>query len=153
MTGGRLKRVSNYLEDGTFCFTYGDGLCNVNINKLINFHKDHGCEATITAVQPQGRFGVLQINNDSNRVKTFHEKPQGDGSWINGGFFVLEKSVLNKIEDDDSIWEKRPLELLAKDNQLVSFKHDGFWHPMDTLRDKNYLDKIWDSGEAPWKIW
>ena len=149
-TGGRLKRVGKYL-DGNFCMTYGDGLSSVNIKALIEFHNNHGKLATITAVQPPGRFGSLNIKNDT--VKSFFEKPSGDGGWINGGFFVLNPSVLELIEDDSTIWEQEPLVKLAEMSQLNSFMHDGFWRPMDTLRDKNMLEDLWINKKAPWKNW
>lgn len=149
-TGGRLKRVANYLDDD-FCMTYGDGVGSVDIAASIAFHKKHGKLATMTAVQPPGRFGALEI--DGTTVKSFLEKPQGDGGWINGGFFVLNPKVVDLIEADGTIWERKPLEVLAKDNQLQSFFHSGFWHPMDTLRDKTYLEELWASGKAPWKSW
>lgn len=153
MTGGRLKRVQNYVkEEDAFCFTYGDGLANVDITKLIEFHKQHGKLATLTASRPAGRYGALHIN-DSNFVDNFHEKPDGDGSWINGGFFVLSPKVIETIADDSTSWEKKPLEDLANDGELVAFKHDGFWHAMDTLRDKIYLTELWESQKAPWKVW
>jgi glucose-1-phosphate cytidylyltransferase len=149
-TGGRLKRVADYLDDD-FCMTYGDGVGSVDIAASIAFHKKHGKLATMTAVQPPGRFGALEI--DGTTVKSFLEKPQGDGGWINGGFFVLNPKVVELIEADGTIWERKPLEVLAKDNQLQSFFHSGFWHPMDTLRDKTYLEELWASGKAPWKSW
>ena len=152
LTGGRLKRVSEYLnDDETFCFTYGDGVANINISELVKYHKSEKREATLTAVQPPGRFGSLSF--ERGRVLSFQEKPSGDGKWINGGFFVLEKSVLNLIKGDDSTWEKEPLEILANSGNLSAFKHSGFWHPMDTLRDKTFLNEIWDSGNAPWRTW
>ena len=151
MTGGRLKRVNDFIGDETFCFTYGDGVSNVNIHKLVSFHKRQKTKATLTAVQPPGRFGALDMTK--NLITSFNEKPQGDGSWINGGYFVLEKEVFSLIEDDNTVWERKPLEDLASDNQLSAFKHTGFWHPMDTLRDKIKLEDWWDSGKAPWKVW
>lgn len=152
MTGGRLKRVESYLKDeDIFCFTYGDGVADIDISKLIEFHKSHGKEATLTATFPPGRFGALDIEN--NRVKQFQEKPRGDGALINGGFFVLSPKVIDRVDGDDTIWEQDPLKNLAKDGQLMAYKHEGFWQPMDTLRDKNYLEKLWDSGKAPWKLW
>ena len=152
MTGGRLKRVKNFLKDeDIFCFTYGDGLSNLNINDQIEFHRNHGKLATITAVQPPGRYGAL-ILQDSN-VIGFKEKPPGDGGWINGGFFILSPNVLDLIENDSISWENEPLQELAKLNQLKAFQHRGFWHPMDTLRDKNYLEKLWHSEYPPWKNW
>lgn len=151
MTGGRLKRVSEYVGDNTFCFTYGDGVSNVNISKLISFHKKQKTYATLTAVQPPGRFGALDLSK--NLITSFHEKPQGDGSWINGGFFVLETEIFKLIADDNTVWEREPLEELASQNQLSAYKHTGFWQPMDTLRDKMKLEDLWDLGKAPWKIW
>ncbi len=151
MTGGRLKRVSKYLDDEDFCFTYGDGVGDINISELIDFHKSHGRLASLTGMQPPGRFGVLNLDGD--RVTHFEEKPHGDGAWINAGFFVLSPKVINLIDDDNTIWEKEPLEKLANDEQLSAFLHTGFWHPMDTLRDKNYLEDLWQSGKAPWKVW
>lgn len=147
-TGGRLKRIAQHI-DGTFCFTYGDGLSNVDIHALLAFHREQGTKATLTAVQPPGRFGVLDFEQD--KISAFHEKPAGDGGWINGGFFVLEPEVLARIEGDDTAWERGPLEGLARDGQLSAFKHRGFWQPMDTLRDKLYLEQLWASGNAPWK--
>jgi len=151
MTGGRLKRVQPYVQDEEFCFTYGDGLANVNIRDLIAFHQRHGLLATVTAVQPPGRFGALDIADD--KVLAFKEKPQGDGGWINGGFFVLSPKVFDYIDGDETVWEQDPLERLAAAGQLGVYLHRGFWHPMDTLRDKNYLEGLWSSGEAPWKMW
>ncbi|HEX8550137.1 MAG TPA: glucose-1-phosphate cytidylyltransferase [Abditibacteriaceae bacterium] len=150
MTGGRLKRVADYLGD-TFCCTYGDGVGDVDITSLIEFHKAQKCLATITAAQPPGRFGRLDI--DETRVRSIQEKPVGDGNWINGGFFVLEKRALDFIEGDETLWEKEPLETLAAQNQLAVWKHSGFWQPMDTLRDKVLLEELWESGKAPWKNW
>ena len=151
MTGGRLKRVREHLDGGTFGFTYGDGVSDVNIKELVAFHKKHGRKATLTAVQPPGRFGAIDIAG--NTVHRFHEKPQGEGGWVNGGFFVLEPSVLDHIQGDDTIFERGPLENLASENQLQAFKHEGFWQPMDTLRDKQLLDDLWSRGKAPWKTW
>jgi len=151
LTGGRLKRVRDYIGDETFCFTYGDGVGDVNIGELVAFHKREGRQATVTGVQLPGRFGALDI--EGNRVRSFQEKPDGDGSWINGGFFVLEPSVIDLIEADSTIWERKPLETLAKSNQLSLYKHHGFWQPMDTLRDKVLLEELWSSGKAPWKTW
>jgi glucose-1-phosphate cytidylyltransferase len=153
MTGGRLRRVADYLDGGSFCFTYGDGVGDVDITRLIAFHKSHGREATLTAVTPPGRYGALALDADDG-VAHFQEKPEGDGSWINGGFFVLERSVLARIDQGDAtIWERGPLEGLAADKQLMAFRHDGFWRPMDTLRDKVQLEEMWESGKAPWKTW
>jgi len=150
MTGGRLKRVKDYLES-TFCFTYGDGLGDIDLSKLIKFHKEKNTIATVTSVQPPGRFGLLNIEGD--KISKFLEKPSGDGNWINGGFFVLEPKVFDYLEDDSTIWEREPLEKLAKVGQLSVYKHTNFWQPLDTLRDKDYLEKLWASGKAPWKIW
>ena len=151
MTGGRLKKVKSFVGDETFCFTYGDGISNVNISKLIEFHKNNKTIATVTAVQPPGRFGTLDISG--NKITKFKEKPAGDGNWINGGYFVLEPSVFDYLKDDITVWEREPLERLAKENQLSAFKHNGFWQPLDTLRDKNYLEELWGSDKADWKIW
>jgi len=151
MTGGRLKRVQEYVGQETFCFTYGDGVGDIDIGKLITFHQSQGTLATLTAVQPPGRFGALELHK--NRVLSFREKPQGDRSWINGGFFVLEPEVFDFIRDDSTVWEREPLEQLAKSEQLSAYRHKGFWQPMDTLRDKIKLEQLWDSGNAPWKVW
>ena len=152
MTGGRLKRIYNYIRDEeNFCFTYGDGLSDINILDLISFHKKIGLLATLSAVYPSGRFGALDIH--LNKVTTFNEKPRGDGGLINGGFFVLSPAVLKLIKDDATIWEKEPLENLSNNGQLASYKHTGFWYAMDTLKDKNYLENLWSSGNAPWKKW
>jgi glucose-1-phosphate cytidylyltransferase len=150
-TGGRLKRVRGYLGNEPFCFTYGDGLADVDVGALVKFHRAHGKLATITAVQPPGRYGALQIEKEF--VRDFHEKPLGDGAWINGGFFVLDPEVVDRIPDDASIWEREPMESLTRDGQLAAFKHDGFWRPMDTLRDKSQLEELWQNGKAPWKVW
>jgi len=152
LTGGRIKRIQKYIDNQTFMLTYGDGVSNVNINRLLKYHKAKGKYATVTAVQPYGRFGALTIKDD-NRISSFMEKPSGDGNWINGGFFVLESEIFDYIEGDNTTWERAPLENLAKDNQLVAFKHSGFWRPMDTLRDKNELEYLWNSGKCEWKIW
>ena len=152
LTGGRLKRVKDYIhEDEEFCFTYGDGLSNVNIKKLIDFHQSKGKLATITAVQPPGRYGSLDIKDDL--VGQFIEKPKGDGGWINGGSFVLSSKCLDYIDGDQTSWEAEPLEGLARDSELAAFIHKGFWQPMDTLREKNLLEDLWESGKAPWKNW
>ncbi|MGV6806948.1 MAG: glucose-1-phosphate cytidylyltransferase [bacterium] len=153
MTGGRLQRVSPYLDDEAFCFTYGDGVSDVNISELVNFHKSQGNLATLTAVQPPGRFGAFQLGSQSNKVPSFQEKPDGDGAWVNSGFFVLEPGVLDYIEGDSTVWEKGPLENLAEQGELNAFRHHGFWQPMDTLRDKHVLDDLWSGGNAPWKTW
>tara|TARA_B110000503_G_scaffold11064_1_gene15034 strand:- start:224 stop:997 length:774 start_codon:yes stop_codon:yes gene_type:complete len=152
MTGGRIKRIKDYLEDEeSFCLTYGDGVANINITELINFHKNHGKLATLSSVFPPARFGSIDIEND--QVKKFTEKPRGDGALINGGFFVLNTSVIDQIEGNNTIWEQEPLNNLANKGELMAFKHDGFWQPMDTLRDKNYLEELWSSNKAPWKLW
>ena len=153
MTGGRLKRVHSFVKDEKqFCFTYGDGVGDINISELINYHKSHGKEATLTATRPPGRYGALNITS-SGLVDYFLEKPEGDTSWINGGFFVLSPKVIDRIHGDDTSWEGEPLNSLSTDGQLAAFKHDGFWQPMDTLREKNLLNKLWSSGKAPWKSW
>jgi len=153
MTGGRLKRVRDYIKDeSAFCFTYGDGVSDVNITNLIEFHKQQGKLATLTATRPPGRYGALKIKDDCN-VENFQEKPDGDGSWINGGFFVLSPKVIDRIIDDDISWENEPLTSLAHDGELTAFKHNGFWQPMDTLREKNVLEDLWQNGIAPWKVW
>jgi glucose-1-phosphate cytidylyltransferase len=150
-TGGRLKRVSSYLDDDTFCFTYGDGVSNVDVSASIAFHRKQQTLATVCAVQPPGRFGALDI--EEGRITRFEEKPSGDGSWINGGFFILERGALDYIDGDESIWERAPLEALARAGQLSAYAHHGFWQPMDTLRDKTKLEDLWRSGLAPWKVW
>ena len=149
-TGGRLLRIKDYIHE-TFCMTYGDGLANIDLKKLINFHKSHGKLATLTAIQPAGRWGALTIKD--KQVKNFNEKPKGDGNWINGGFFILEPDIFNLIEDDKCVWEDGPLNTLAMNSQLMAFKHYNFWSPMDTLRDKNYLEDLWNNGNPPWKLW
>ena len=152
MTGGRLKRVAEYVKDEeAFCFTYGDGVSDVNIAAQLAFHKTHGKRATVTAVQPPGRYGAL--NMDGQSVRGFIEKPQGDGGWINGGFFVLSPSCIDLIADDRTSWEGDPLCTLAAQGDLMAYEHRGFWQPMDTLRDKNYLEELWQSARAPWKVW
>ena len=152
MTGGRIKRVASYLENKPFMLTYGDGVADVDIPKLVESHRRGGKLATVTATQPGGRFGALAISPDSD-VTSFQEKPVGDGSWINGGFFVVEPSVLGRIAGDATLFEKEPLEGLARDGQLHAYQHAGFWQPMDTLRDKTHLEELWKSGKAPWKVW
>ncbi|WP_198120637.1 glucose-1-phosphate cytidylyltransferase [Massilia rhizosphaerae] len=152
MTGGRLKRVRSFIEDDeAFCFTYGDGVADIDIAASLAFHKQHGLLATMTAVQPPGRFGAVEF--DGERLMAFREKPQGDGAWINGGFFVLSPKVLDYIADDATVWEKEPMERLAGEGQLSAFRHTGFWQPMDTLRDKMLLEELWQTGKAPWKVW
>jgi glucose-1-phosphate cytidylyltransferase len=151
MTGGRLKRVQAYVGNETFCMTYGDGVADIDIRKLVAFHKRQKALATVTAVQPPGRFGSLVVADD--RVRKFEEKPHGDGGWINGGFFVLSPKVLDHIKGDSTVWEGTPMESFARQGKLAAYLHRGFWHAMDTLRDKNQLDEMWSKGKAPWKIW
>ncbi len=151
MTGGRLRRVHRYLGDEDFCFTYGDGVSDIDIAATLEFHRRHGKLATITATQPPGRFGALEFQGHA--VQSFLEKPQGDGGWINGGFFVLSPKVIDYIHDDSTVWEKEPLERLANGGELQAYFHHGFWQPMDTLRDKQHLEKLWQEGKAPWKLW
>jgi glucose-1-phosphate cytidylyltransferase len=150
-TGGRLRRVLGYVGDEDFCFTYGDGVSDVDVGRLVAHHRERGALATVTAVQPPGRYGALQIEGD--RIRDFEEKPDGDGAWINGGFFVLSPRVGDYIDRDATVWEREPLERLARDGQLASFRHTGFWHAVDTLRDKNHLEDLWQAGDAPWKTW
>ncbi|ODS40624.1 glucose-1-phosphate cytidylyltransferase [Candidatus Altiarchaeales archaeon WOR_SM1_SCG] len=150
-TGGRLKRVKDYIGNETFMFTYGDSIADINIDELLKFHKSNGKLATMTSVQPPGRFGAIELNE--NKITSFYEKPAGDNSWVNGGFFVLESEVINYIKNDEAIWERTPLENLAKDGQLMAYKHRGFWKPMDTLRDNRELNSLWNSKKAQWKIW
>jgi glucose-1-phosphate cytidylyltransferase len=151
MTGGRIRRIKEHINNETFMLTYGDGVSNIDLKALVEVHKRNNKQCTVTAVQPQGRFGALEIEGD--QVMRFAEKPKGDGSWINGGFFVCEPEVINYIADDYTIWEKEPMENLAATNNLVSYKHDGFWKPMDTLRDKQDLENLWNTTNAPWKLW
>jgi len=151
LTGGRLKRVQRYLDDEAFCFTYGDGVGDIDLGKLLDFHREHGRLATLTAIQPPGRYGAVLI--DKKRVTSFQEKPAGDGAWVNGGFFVLQPSVIEYIDGDSTSWESGPLAQLAADDQLRAFQHSGFWQAMDTLRDKNHLEELWQSNRAPWKKW
>jgi len=152
MTGGRLRRVADYVRnDEAFCFTYGDGVSDVDIGAAIDFHKTHGKAATLTATYPPGRFGALDIQG--HQIKQFMEKPKGDGAMINGGFFVLSPRVLDYLEDDATVWEQQPLQRLAADGELMAYEHHGFWQPMDTLRDKTYLEELWSAGKAPWKTW
>lgn len=152
MTGGRLKRVENFVRDESeFCFTYGDGLSDVDIGALVRFHRDHGRLATTIAVQPPGRFGALDMSGAA--IKRFEEKPKGEGGWINGGFFVLSPACLGLIRDDSTVWEGRPLQTLAERGEIMGYKHDGFWQPMDTLRDKLHLEALWEGGKAPWRCW
>ena len=152
MTGGRLKRVENYIKDEeAVCLTYGDGVANIDVTKLIEYHNQKKTLATLTAVYPPGRFGALDILG--GKVQTFQEKPKGDGAMINGGFFVISPKVIDLIESDEIVWEKQPMEELAQQGEMSAFEHHGFWQPMDTLRDKNYLEKLWQTGNAPWKVW
>jgi len=151
MTGGRLKKVQKYIEKESFCFTYGDGVSDINISDLIKFHKERGKLATLTAITPPNKYGVLDLKNDY--VNRFMEKPEGVGTWINGGFFVLEPKVFDYIQNDSTIWERDPLEKLTNENQLSAYKHSGFWYALDTLRDKNYLENLWANNKAPWKTW
>lgn len=153
MTGGRLKRVRDHIGNETFCCTYGDGLSNVNINDVIAFHKQENTLATLTATQPPGRFGAIHLGSEETKISSFREKPDGDGAWVNGGFFVLEPEVLDFIEGDSTVWEQEPLTLLAQKGELSAYKHTGFWHPMDSLRDQKVLEELWSNGKAPWKIW
>ena len=153
MTGGRLKRILPYVQnEEMFCFTYGDGVSDVNISNLIEFHRRHGKAVTLTATQPTGKFGALEIGNDG-LITEFMEKPRGDGRWVNGGFFVLSPRVVDYIEDDNTSWEREPIEQLSREGQVVAFRHDGFWQPMDTMHDKNLLEGQWSTGNAPWKVW
>ena len=152
MTGGRIKKIRDYIGSETFCLTYGDGVSDVNISDLVNFHNNHGKIGTVTAVSPPGRFGALKLD-ETHTVSGFHEKPLGDGGRINGGFFVLNPDIFGLISDDTTVFEREPLEVLASRRELAAYQHDGFWHPMDTLRDKSYLETLWASGNAPWKVW
>jgi glucose-1-phosphate cytidylyltransferase len=152
MTGGRLKRVRDYVGGETFCMTYGDGVSDVDVGAVVRFHRERRTLATVTAIQPAARFGALDIAAD-DRVRAFEEKPKGDKTWINGGFFVLEPGVIDYVEGDATIWERTPLERLAREGQLSAFRHEGFWSAVDTLRDKNHLEELWASGRPPWKVW
>lgn len=153
MTGGRLRRVREYLDDETFCFTYGDGVGDIDIGRLISFHRDEKVLATMTAVKPPGRFGAISLEPGQRRIDAFREKPRGDGTFINGGFFVLEPGAIDYIAGDDTTWERQPLEALARSGNLAAYAHEGFWQPMDTLRDRKLLEDLWASGSAPWKVW
>ena len=153
MTGGRLKRVKEYIGDETFCLTYGDGVTDLNINELVDFHRKQKTLATLTAVQPPGRFGAFNLDRNQDKIPTFKEKPQGDSAWVNGGFFVLEPGVMDYIAGDTTVWEREPVEKLASDGMLSAYRHHGFWQPMDTLRDKMHLERLWASGNPPWKVW
>jgi glucose-1-phosphate cytidylyltransferase len=152
MTGGRLRRVREYLDGETFCLTYGDTLSNVDVGALVNHHREQGALATVTAVQPPGRFGALALAREG-MVGGFHEKPAGDGGWVNGGFFVCEPGVVDYIESDGTVWEQQPLERLAHEGKLAAYRHGGFWHPLDTLRDRMVLEEQWESGSPQWKTW
>ncbi|HEX9907890.1 MAG TPA: glucose-1-phosphate cytidylyltransferase [Thermoplasmata archaeon] len=152
MTGGRIKRIKPYVDNQTFMLTYGDGLSNIDLKKLLEFHRSHGKSATLTAVKPPGRFGLLSLEGQ-DRVRTFSEKPAGDGDYMNGGFFVCEPKVFDYLAGDTTIWEREPLERLATDGELMAYKHDSFWAALDTLRDKNQLEAMWNSGKAPWRVW
>lgn len=153
MTGGRLRRVREFLDGDTFCFTYGDGVSDVDITSSLAFHRAQGRHATMTVVQPPGRFGAISLDSRETTINHFKEKPNGDGAWVNGGFFVLEPEVLDHIDADETVWEQHPLQQLAADGQLNAWKHPGFWHPMDTLHDRNKLEELWRGGIAPWKVW
>jgi glucose-1-phosphate cytidylyltransferase len=153
MTGGRIKRIRSYLGNETFCLTYGDGVSNVDIKALIQFHKTQNAFVTLTAVQPPGRFGAFNLAADQHKILAFKEKPQGDGAWINGGFFIVETNALDYIDGDKTVWEREPMESLAKEGKIAAYRHQGFWQPMDTLRDKHFLEDLWTSGKAPWKVW
>ncbi len=153
MTGGRINRIRDYIGDESFCLTYGDGVTDMNIQKLVEFHRDQKTVVTLTAVQPPGRFGAFSLNQHQNLVSSFKEKPQGDGAWINGGFFVVEPKAFDYIQDDSTVWEQEPLTALAREGMLGAYRHDGYWQNMDTLRDKNVLEELWRSGNPPWKIW
>ena len=153
MTGGRIKRIKEYLDNETFYLTYGDGVSDINIQELTDFHKSQKTLATMTAVQPPGRYGAFDLHEGETRIKSFREKPKGDGAWVNGGFFIVEPEVINYISGDTTVWEQEPLQNLARDGKLSAFRHFGFWQSMDTLRDKNFLEGLWSTGKAPWKIW
>jgi glucose-1-phosphate cytidylyltransferase len=153
LTGGRIKRIRSYLGNETFCLTYGDGVSNIDIKALIQFHKAQKTLVTLTAVQPPGRFGAFNLGPGQHKIVTFKEKPQGDGAWVNGGFFVVETAALDYIDGDETVWEREPMESLAREGRIAAYRHHGFWQPMDTLRDKNVLEKLWASGTAPWKVW
>ncbi len=153
MTGGRIKRIQHYVDDEPFCLTYGDGVSNLDIKASIAFHKTQDALVTLTAVQPPGRFGVFSLGSDESKIRRFKEKPQGDGAWINGGFFVVDPAAFDYINGDATVWEREPLDRIAADGKLAAFKHGGFWHPMDTLRDKHVLEELWARGDAPWKTW
>ena len=156
MTGGRIKKIADHISNETFCLTYGDGVSNVNIRELINFHHEQKALATLTAVRQPGRFGAFTLHDNDSKISSFREKPKGDGidnAWINGGFFIVDPKAINFITDDSTVWEKEPMEILAKNGDLFAYRHEGFWQPMDTLRDKYLLEDLWDNGDAPWKVW
>jgi glucose-1-phosphate cytidylyltransferase len=153
MTGGRVRRVREYLGDETFCLTYGDCVADIDVSALVQLHRSDGGLATLTAVQPPGRFGVLSLQEGQSRIESFMEKPAGEGGWVNGGFFVVEPEVVDYVDGDATVWEREPLERLAREGKLSAYRHEGFWHPMDTLRDKVVLEELWASGRAPWKVW
>ena len=153
MTGGRIKRVREYIENETFCLTYGDGVSDVNIRELVAFHRGQATLATLTAVQMEGRFGLFKLDDSEAKISSFREKPKGDGAWINGGFFVLEPQVIDLIAGDSTVWEQEPMTTLAHEGQLSAYRHPGFWHCLDTLRDKHVLEQAWQSGDPPWKVW
>lgn len=156
MTGGRIKKIADHINNETFCLTYGDGVSNVNIRELINFHHEQKALATLTAVRQPGRFGAFTLHDNDSKISSFREKPKGDGidnAWINGGFFIVDPKAINFITDDSTVWEKEPMEILAKNGDLFAYRHEGFWQPMDTLRDKHLLEDLWDNGDAPWKVW
>jgi glucose-1-phosphate cytidylyltransferase len=153
MTGGRIRRIRDHVGDGTFCLTYGDGVTDLDIQKLLSFHHDQKTLVTLTAVQPPGRFGAFSLGKDQNLILSFKEKPVGDGAWINGGFFIVEPEAINYIKDHSTSWENEPMETLAREGKLAAYRHHGYWQNMDTLRDKNVLEELWQSGNPPWKIW
>ena len=153
LTGGRLRRIKEHVQDGTFCLTYGDGVADVDLGELVDFHREQKTLATLTAVQPEGRFGALLLHDGQTRIEQFKEKPDGDGAWVSGGFFVLEPAVIDYIEGDATVWEEEPLRQLASDGQLSAYRHSGFWHAMDTLRDRANLEEMWASGSPPWRVW
>ncbi|MEE9321748.1 MAG: glucose-1-phosphate cytidylyltransferase [Granulosicoccus sp.] len=153
MTGGRIRQVRDHIDDSPFCLTYGDGVSDVNVTELVKFHQQEKSLVTLTAVQPPGRFGAIALAADDNRIDSFHEKPAGDGAWVNGGFFVCEPEVIDFIEAEDTVWEAEPLERVAELGRLNAFRHNGFWQPMDTLRDKSYLEELWAKPNPPWKVW
>jgi glucose-1-phosphate cytidylyltransferase len=153
MTGGRIKRIKDYIGDETFCLTYGDGVTDLDVQELIKFHRDQQAFVTLTAVQPPGRFGAIRLDQNQTLISRFREKPQGDGAWVNGGFFVVEPEAISYIKDDSTVWEHEPLAKMAREGRLAAYRHTGYWQNMDTLRDKNVLDELWQSKNPPWKIW